>query len=236
MVPGNWSFRIYPVRIPVQFTLPVLNLLIIHPRLIASSGSGAPVGSYVCASCVCPGGLESCDLLPDMTASAHEIIFNHTEEPGFLYISNATPNIGSGPLDIYGIDSCFCGGVHVPCTTVCPNGDPIQHVVKQRIYQKRAGKDTLGYYDRFAGKMTYHRVHGHLHVDNWANYTLRTPTSNPDARTWPIVATGTKQSFCLINLGTCSGNPGECVDNNGNTVLTTLNNNVGFHSGCGWFQ
>jgi subtilisin-like proprotein convertase family protein len=206
------------------------------PRLIASSGSGAPVGTYICASCVCPAGAASCDLLPDMTASAHEIIINHTEEPGFLYISNATPNIGYGPLDIYGIDSCFCGTTHVPCTTVCPNAEPIQHVVKQRIYQKIAGNDTLSFYDRPAGKMIYHRTHGHLHVDNWAKYTLRTPTANPDARTWPIIASGTKQSFCLINLGTCSGNPGECVDNNGNTILTVPNNAVGFHNGCGLNQ
>ncbi|MEO6489696.1 MAG: proprotein convertase P-domain-containing protein [Ferruginibacter sp.] len=206
------------------------------PRLIASSGSGAPVGNYLCASCICPGGASNCDLLPDMTSSYKEIFQNHLEEPGFLYISNATPNIGYGPIDIYGIDSCFCGTTHVPCGTICPGGEPIKHMVKQRIYQKVSGKDTLSYYDRIAGKMTFHPQHGHLHVDNWASYSLRTATSNPDARTWPIVATGTKQSFCLINLGTCAGNPGECVDNNGNTLLTAPNNNLGFHSGCGLNQ
>ena len=95
---------------------------------------GGPTGIAVCATCVCPGGATDCDLLPDMTSSYKEINLNHSETPGFLDISNATPNIGYGPIEIYGMDSCFCGTTHVPCGTVCPNGDDIQHVVKQRIY------------------------------------------------------------------------------------------------------
>ncbi|MBL0258006.1 MAG: proprotein convertase P-domain-containing protein [Bacteroidetes bacterium] len=197
---------------------------------------GGPTGIAVCATCVCPGGATDCDLLPDMTSSYKEINLNHSETPGFLDISNATPNIGYGPIEIYGMDSCFCGTTHVPCGTVCPNGDDIQHVVKQRVYHKTAGQDTLSFYDRFAGMMTYHATHGHIHVDNWAQYTLRVATSNPDPKTWPIIGTGTKQSFCLINLGSCSSNPGECVDNNGNTILTVPNNGVGFHTGCGLNQ
>ena len=235
---GTWQLVVTDISAPDTGSIHNASIEFTNnpPRQIASSGSGAPVGNYVCASCVCPGGALSCDLLPDMKASAHEIIANHQEQPGFLYISNATPNIGSGPLDIFGIDSCFCGTTHVPCSTTCPAGVTLQHVVKQRVYQKIAGKDTLGYYDRFAGKMTFHPTHGHLHVDNWAYYTLRTPTSNPDATTWPIIASGTKQSFCLINLGSCAGNPGECVDNNGSTVLTVPNNSVGWHTGCGLNQ
>ncbi len=232
---GTWLLIVTDIASPDTGTIYNASIEFTNnpPRLIVGSGSGAPVGTYVCASCVCPGGAAACDLLPDMTASAHEININHREEPGFLYISNATPNIGFGPLDIYGIDSCFCGTTRVPCNTICPNGEELQHVVKQRIFQKEAGKDTLSFYDRVASKMTFHRTHGHLHVDNWANYSLRTATANPDARTWPIVANGTKQSFCLINLGTCAGKPGECVDNNGNTILTVPNNNVGWHTGCG---
>ena len=108
---------------------------------------------------------------------AKEITVNHTEAPGFLYIANATPNIGYGPIDIFGVDSCYCGTTLVPCGTVCPNGDDIKHLVKQRIYQKVPGTDTLTYYDREAGKMTYHAAHGHLHVDHWSNYTLRNKVS-----------------------------------------------------------
>ncbi len=205
---------------------------------VGSQGGGnpSPTGQYNCATCACPDGSSACDLLPDMTSSAKEILMNHTETPGFLYISNATPNIGAGPIEIYGIDSCFCGTTYVPCGTTCPDGSNIKHVIKQRIYQKLAGVDSLGYYDRVAGMMTYHAAHGHLHVDNWANYTLRTATSNPDATTWPIVGTGTKQSFCLINLGTCGGNVGQCVDNNGNNITTVANQNLGFHTGCSLTQ
>ena len=228
---GTWQFVVTDVSSPDEGVLNSASIEFTNNPPLGNN-SGGPLGNYICASCVCPQGGNSCDLLPDMTSSAREIIFNHQEEPGFLYISNATPNIGSGPLDIYGIDSCFCGTTHVPCNTICPDGSQIKHVVKQRIFQKVPGNDTLSYYDRFAGKMTFHPQHGHLHVDNWADYTLRTATSNPDARTWPIVAYGTKQSFCLINLGTCAGTPGECLDNNGNTLLTVPNNNVGWHTGC----
>ena len=233
---GTWQLQVTDVASPDTGSIHIASIAFTNNPPTLNAGSGAPVGTYVCSTCILPGGATTGDLLPDMTASAKEINVNHTEEPGFLYISNATPNIGYGPLDIYGYDSCFCGTTRVPCNTVCPNGDPLQHVVKQRVYHKIAGKDTLTFYDRFAGKMTYHPTHGHLHVDNWANYTLRTATANPDARTWPIVAAGTKVSFCLINLGTCAGNPGECVDNNGNTLLTAPNNNLGWHTGCGLNQ
>jgi len=206
------------------------------PQYNGSVTSVIPTGTYVCPTCVCPGGAAGCDLLPDMISSAKEILLNHNETPGALYISNATPNIGYGPMEIYGIDSCFCGTTHVPCTTTCPSGQQLHHVVKQRIYQKVPGTDTLSYYDRFAGVMTYHPAHGHLHVDNFANYTLRAATSNPDATTWPIIGIGAKQSFCLINLGTCPGNVGQCKDMNGNTITTVPNQNLGFHTGCGLTQ
>lgn len=201
------------------------------PRYITT-----PTGTFRCATCVCPGGTAGCDLLPDMTASAKEIQLNHSESPGALEISNATPNIGYGPIEIYGMDSCFCGTTPVPCGTVCPNGEEIKHLIKQRIYVKIPGTDTLGFYDRRAGEMTYHPTHNHLHVDNWSSYTIRSATSNPDATTWPILGRGVKQSFCLINLGKCPNNPGECVDKNGITLTSFPNYNFGFQSGCGLQQ
>ena len=207
-----------------------------NPPRAGTTPITGPTGTYVWPGVVCPGGAAGCDLLPDMTSSAKEIQVNHNEDPGFLYISNATPNIGYGPIEIYGIDSCLCGTTVVPCGTTCPGGESIKHAIRQRIYQKVPGTDTLTYYDRTAGFMTYHPTHGHLHVDNWANYTLRTATSNPDATTWPIVGVGTKQSFCLVNLGSCANNVGECTDNNGNTITTVPNQSLGFHTGCGSTQ
>ena len=206
----------------------------------ASNGIGGnnvgPAGPFVCATCVCPGGTSGCDLLPDVTSSAKEILSSINEVPGAIYISNTTPNIGYGPIELYGIDSCFCNGVPSNCNTPCPNGGEMEHIVRQRIYKKIPGNDTLGFYDRTAGKMTFHPEHGHLHVDNWANYTLRTRTANPDATTWPILSTGVKQSFCLVNLGTCVTNPGLCLYNNGDTVKTVPNQSFGFQNGCGLNQ
>ena len=235
---GQWLFIVSDVAGSDTGSVHSASIAFVNnpPRQTQTGTGGGPVGTYNCPTCVCPGGAAGCDLLPDMTASAKEILNNHNETPGALYISNATPNIGYGPLDIYGIDSCFCGTTNVPCNTICPTGLELKHIVKQRIYQKIPGQDTLGFYDRCAGSMTYHATHGHIHVDGWASYTLRTATANTDARTWPIVGTGVKQSFCLVNLGTCNGNPGECVDNNGNIITSLPNQNVGFHTGCGLTQ
>ncbi len=209
-----------------------------HPPSMhgTSMGVQAPVGPFLCATCVCPGGASGCDLLPDVTASYREINVNHNEVPGFLYVSNATPNIGYGPLEVYAIDSCFCNGAPWPCSTPCPNGGEFKHVIRQRIYRKVPGQDTLDYYDRRAGAMTFHPEHNHLHVDDWSSYTLRSRTSNPDARTWPILGTGVKQSFCLVNLGKCPTLPGQCIANNGDTVRTVPNQDFGFRTGCGLNQ
>jgi hypothetical protein len=203
---------------------------------LGQGGNLGPQGPFVWPGLVCPGGTSGCDLLPDVTASAKEIQLYHHEYPGRITVSNATPNIGYGPLEIYAIDSCFCDGQPSPCNVTCPNGGQLQRIIRQRIYHKVPGTDTLGFYDRDAGAMTFHPEHGHLHVDNWANITLRKATSDPNPINWPIIGTSVKQSYCLINLGVCSGNMGECVDNNGNPVLTVPNNGFGFESGCGFNQ
>jgi hypothetical protein len=195
---------------------------------VGSGSNTGPTGPYVWNGTVCPGGASSCDLLPDMTASAQHIAGGHSEDTGFIRVSNATPNIGYGPIEIYAIDSCFCNGIPSPCNVPCADGSDIKHMLKQRIYRKRPNTDTLDYYDRNAGAMTYHAEHGHLHVDGWGSFTLRTPTSDPDARNWPIIGTSVKQSYCLVNLGTCAARPGECKDINGNTVLNSPNNGMDF--------
>lgn len=184
--------------------------------------------------CRCPDGSSDCDLLPDMTASALCIQNDHQEFAGNIKLANATPNIGWGPLEIHGINSCFCDTNPVPCTTtLCPNGLPPKQLLNQRIYHRSGNVMTT--YDRPAGTMTYHPSHGHTHVDNWAHYSLRRWTPNPDASTWPIIGTGTKQSFCLINLGDCTSHTGYCVNNIGNviTMANIPNSPFGTVSGCG---
>lgn len=192
----------------------------------------------ICTYCTCANSADSCDLLPDMTASALCIQQNHTEIPGALYLANATPNIGRGPIEIHGIDSCFCDSVPVPCsTTTCPSGNPVKHIIIQRVYQ-RVGTDTLTSYDSIAGYMNYHPAHGHLHIDHWSDYSLRLATANSDATTWPLVSAGTKQSFCLINLSNCTMDYGYCVDTSGNILNSSQVPNAGFglYTGCGLDQ
>jgi hypothetical protein len=184
--------------------------------------------------CLCPDSTSNCDLLPDMISSAPIIAQQHAEFPGRIEMANATPNIGWGPLEVHGTGQCFCDTVQVSCsTTACPDGSQPKQLIKQRVYHKNNGQMT--YIDRPAGFMSYHPSHGHVHVDNWASFSLRTPTSNPDASTWPIVGTGQKVSFCLINLGNCSNNVGWCVDTSGAVVTMADIPNAGFGSvsGCG---
>ncbi len=204
------------------------------------SGGSTPTGPCSTSNglaCQCPDGVSTnCDLLPDMTASAQIIAAQHTETPGLLTLSNATPNIGWGPMEIHGSNSCWCDTVNVACSTsICPDGSYPKQKLKQTIYHKNNGvitsRDTLT-----TGMMSYHPTHGHIHVDNWAEFTLRTATSNPDATTWPIVAAGTKMSFCLINLGDCTSDYGYCRDGNGGPIMTMAdipNSPFGMVSGCG---
>ncbi len=150
------------------------------------------------AGCKCPDGVSTdCDLLPEMTASAIDILLHHQESSGHLIFSNSTPNIGWGPLEIHGIDSCFCDSTPISCQNLllCPDSTPHKQVVNQRIYH-RSG-NTMTYYDHRAGTMSYNPAHQHTHVDDWASYSLRRSTPNPDATTWPVIGTQTKTSFCL---------------------------------------
>ncbi len=186
--------------------------------------------------CFCPDSTQICKLLPDMTASAQIITAQHTETPGLLTLSNATPNVGWGPMEIHGSNSCWCDTVNVACTTpICPDGSYPKEKLLQTIYKKNNGVITS--FDTLTtGMMSYHPSHGHIHVDNWAEFTLRTSTSNPDATTWPIVAAGSKISFCLINLGNCTSDYGYCRDGNYGAIMTMAdipNSPFGMVSGCG---
>lgn len=199
-----------------------------------------PPTVFVCATCNCPPGITDCDLLPDMTSSEKVILDDMIESPGSILIGNGTPNIGLGPLEVRPVDSCFCGLVQVPCwQTSCPNNDPVSQRLHQRIYRKHAGTDTLTFYDVPAGNMSYHPNHGHIHVDNWADFTLREKTIDPDPRNWPVIGTSVKQSYCLINLSSCDGYSGACKDNLGNVLDQQnqfINYGLGYLSGCGKFQ
>ena len=201
-------------------------------------GGGTPCSETNGASCLCPDGVSTdCDLLPDMLASANVIQYDHTEYTGQIRLGNGTPNIGWGPMEVHGVDTCYCGTTVVPCSmTTCPNGQPVKQLVLQTIYHKNGSNITK--YNRRAGYMSHHPTHGHMHVDNWAEYTLRKDNGDPNPLNWPIYGTGSKVSFCLINLGDCNSNPNNCKDEFGvpRNQSNIANYGFGSISGCGQDQ
>ncbi len=180
--------------------------------------------------CSCPDGSQDCDLLPDITIS-WQCLENGadgpTETPGMLKVSGSTPNMGFGPLNMRGADKdgyrwFVCGtdtvSIHDPGSTEnfeCPNGAVPEHIVIQRIYHK-SGNDMTFWERMVPNAMSYHPGHGHNHFDEWGVFTLRyqdLTTTNP--LNWPIVATGHKLGFCLMDYYTCPDAPnGDCRDDN----------------------
>jgi subtilisin-like proprotein convertase family protein len=193
--------------------------------------------------CETPGS-TNCDLLPDIIAARPPLLVSGSSgiieysqsgngsNNGRLRISVSTPNIGHGPLEIRTTNIYICGTDTLTGTppSTCPNtGLPPRQLIKQRVYHKNG--NTMTYYDRDAGSMTFHPTHGHMHVDNWGVFTLRTQTSDPNPLNWPIVGNGAKLAFCLMDYGSCSTYPGHCVDSLGNTLLNGNFPNYGLGGG-----
>jgi hypothetical protein len=197
-------------------------------------------------SCACEtAGATNCTLLPDMivarpplTVSGSNGVIEYSQSgngsnDGLLRISVSTPNIGHGPLEVRTTDKYICGTDTITGTapTTCPNtGLPPKQLVVQRVYSKNG--NVMNYIDRDAGTMTYHPSHGHMHVDDWGRYSLRTQTSDPNPLNWPIVGTGAKLAFCLMDYGSCSTYNGHCVDGAGNTLLNSNFPNYGLGGGA----
>ena len=193
--------------------------------------------------CETPGS-TNCDLLPDIIAARPPLLVSGSygiieysqsgngSNNGRLRISVSTPNIGHGPLEIRTTNTYICGTDTITGTapTTCPNtGLPPRQLIKQRVYHKTG--NTMTYYDRDAGSMTYHPTHGHMHVDNWGDFTLRTQTNDPNPLNWPIVGSGAKLAFCLMDYGSCSTYNGHCVDSSGNTLVNSSFPNYGLGGG-----
>jgi subtilisin-like proprotein convertase family protein len=207
-----------------------------NPPVDPPSGS-CDVGNG--AACFCPDSTQDCDLLPDMLASADIIAAQHTEMPGLIKLSNATPNVGWGPMEIHPSNFCWCDTVSVPCSTsLCPSGDPPTQQLLQTLYHKSG--NTITSFDTLTpGTMSYHPTHGHVHVNDWAEFTLRLEdTTQASPLDWPIIAAGAKISFCLINLGDCTNDYGYCRDSAGGviTMADVPNAPFGMVSGCGLDQ
>ncbi len=199
-------------------------------------------------SCVCAqNGQTNCDLLPDMIVGRPPLLVSGSSgvieysqsgngsNNGRLRVSVSTPNIGYGPLEIHADTVYICGTdtFYGTAPSTCPvSGLPPKQLINQWIYHKNG--NVMSHLVRKAGSMTYHPAHGHMHVDDWGIYTLRTATPDPNPLNWPVVGTGAKLAFCLMDYGSCSGYAGHCVDSLGNTLLN--NNFPNFGLGGGSFN
>jgi hypothetical protein len=222
-----------------------------------SSAVHAQCSLTTATTCVCEvPGQTDCDLKPDITISWYglqQYASGPSEYPqsgtnaGRLRVSGSTPNIGNGPLEVrtanlQGVRRFVCGTdsftVAGQQNFSCPNGENPKQIIYQRVYHKNGPAMTSS--EREAGSMTYHAAHGHYHVNDWTTMTLRLPqTGVSDPREWPIVATGAKIGFCLMDYGSCTTYNGHCRDTQeygGGTVMTTPmfpNNGLYGAYGCG---
>ena len=172
-----------------------LMVLIFAPALIyAQCSTNTTAGNSSATSCVCKDGSSTnCDLLPDIiigpppfyaTDNYGIIEFSQTGNPNpddnaKLKVTVSTPNIGHGPLEIRTTNVFVCGTdtFYGSAPSICPDGITYPKImINQRVYHKNG--NTMSFNDHPAGSMTYHPTHGHMHVDDWGIYSIRTATSN----------------------------------------------------------
>ena len=200
------------------------------------------------AGCSCPTpGSTNCILLPDILAGKKTLNATtgwteysqgiSTVDKGLIRLDVSTPNVGWGPLQTSTTNDYVCGSDTLrnffpPANFMCPDGSYPKRLIKQKIYQKVG--NTFQFILRDAGWMQFHPAHGHIHIEGWGLYTLRLKDpSVADTLKWPIVNSGIKVSFCLIDLTTCSGALGDCVDAGGNVLNNASFPNYGLAGGEG---
>jgi hypothetical protein len=130
------------------------------------------------------------DKLPDLSIWSERMYDNAIDTTTMaghklLRLTTATPNIGTGPLELRG-------------GAVAGN----QQQVLQRIFRTDGSSS-----DRVAGTFTFHQAHQHIHFDDWCVYRLREVGAGQTVG--PILRTGSKTSFCILDLQVYdSGVPG----------------------------
>ena len=218
--------------------------LVLALTLLVSHLDAQPCTLNNPSGCECLDGSTDCDLLPDITVSRDLLLdpVENIEYPqsgagqnnGLLRISVSTPNIGHGPLTVRSTSKFVCGSDTFtgppPQNFLCPDSTFPRTIIDQRVYHKNG--NTMTYTDRPAGTMTYHKSHGHMHVDDWGVYTLRLRDSNEtDPLKWPIIGDGSKLGFCLMDFGTCSDYSGHCRDAQNNILQNSSFKNFNLGGG-----
>lgn len=213
----------------------ILLLLISSFSIVAQ-----PCTTNNASGCICLDGTNDCDLLPNIKVS-RDLLLDPTENfetQGKYELSVSTPNVGHGPLRVNVTNYFICGPDTVYSSTPlqnCQNGHIPKQLVVQTIYHKNFD-GTMSFTHRYAGSMTYHPSHGHMHFDDWGVFSIRVEDTNePNPLNWPIVGDGAKIGFCLMDYGSCTTYNGHCRDDN-NNILTTNAPNYGLGGGnysCG---
>ena len=160
------------------------------------------------AACACPDGKAPCNLLPDLVilesftnAQIEEFPWNHPDFPGQIRFAATIANIGTGPMEIFGLNKWFCGDKEVDFESKCENGeDPRQNLV-QRVYRLDSSSQIIkedihagtNYFDRKPG-------HNHYHVDDWVEFRLLKEKQSKRK----LVSEGRKISYCLFDTGICN--------------------------------
>ncbi len=121
--------------------------------------------------------------LPDLIVDPVISLSDVYREGDTIRFSQATPNVGHGPLRIVG---------------GADNGDGTQDVL-QRIYN-----DDGSFTERPAGNFEFHPDHNHIHFNDYTHYSVRAalPDANGDGvpELGETVRAGNKTSFCLIDV------------------------------------
>jgi subtilisin-like proprotein convertase family protein len=189
-----------------------------------------PCDDYHPAACVCPDAALSCWLKPDMFVAssmlADTLIWQH-ESFRRLQVTNSCANIGFGPMELIGTGLWFCGDSLVSGPGLCPDSTYRKQQVKQRVYIKRDGLAYFDYIDTIVGLMQFHSAlgHNHLHIDDWAQNSIRLRGPETDPSQWPVVGTGQKVSFCLYDHLECGTSFRNCEYDTSLYLYADIHNN-----------
>ena len=203
-------------------------LLLTTINCVFFAAQAQPCTTENAAGCVCPpqsANADTCWLLPDLSIAKKMLLDPewNTETKGNYYLSVATPNVGYGPVHVKASNYFICGTDTLyyanGIADTCPGGTYPKQLIRQIIYIKMG--ETMDTVLRWAGSMTYHPLHKHMHVDDWSYYSIRIKNpEEPNPLKWQSVAETTKTGFCLMDFGSCTSTKYNdyCIDAQGNAL------------------